>query len=214
MKTRLGRLLKDNRVGAGFVLKMKVIWNVEVVSLLYRPLGILTKPAPTDAYFPNNLPSCVKILIILLPAILFLLGCDQGGKLLTIGDKAPDFSISDMNGNQVTLSDFLKDNKEVILAFWTTWCPECRKEMPILNEFAKKHRDKVEIVGINLKESKEVVKSFVEPRGIGFKILLDTKGKVARLYNVYSIPTSVLINKEGLIKSMNLDVRQMESYLS
>jgi len=152
------------------------------------------------------------IIIISLILSLSILGCKQGTKLATIGDTAPGFSLLDTDGNKVLLSDLLK-GKEVILNFWASWCPECRKETATLNEIAKKYKDRIEIMGINLRESNEDVKSFINSKGIEYKILLDTKGKVARQYGIFGVPVNVLINKEGLIKNLNIDIRQMENYL-
>ena len=154
-----------------------------------------------------------QIIIISLILSLSVLGCgQQETKPATIGDTAPNFSLSDIDGNKVSLNDLLK-GKEVILNFWASWCPECRKETTVLNEIAKKYKDKVDIVGINLKESKEDVQSFVSSKGIGYRILLDTKGKVTRQYGAITLPVNVLINKEGLVKNLNIDIRQIENYL-
>ena len=152
------------------------------------------------------------IVIISLILSLSILSCKQGTKLATIGDTAPNFSLSDIDGNKVSLSDLLK-GKEVMLNFWASWCPECRKETATLNEIAKKYKDKIDVVGINLRESKEDVQSFIGSKGIGYKMLLDTNGKVARQYGVFGVPVNVLINKEGLVKNLNIDIREIENYL-
>jgi len=154
-----------------------------------------------------------KVLFLFLLILSFsILGCEQKIKFLAAGDGAPTFSLLDLDGNTISLGDLLK-GKEVILNFWASWCPECRQEMPILNEIAKKYRDKIEIIGINTREDKKTVMSFVKDIGVEYKILLDAKGQVARIYNVIAVPTNVLINKKGLVKTLNLDVRGMESYL-
>lgn len=152
------------------------------------------------------------IVIISLILSLSVLGCKQEIKIATIGDNASGFTLSDIDGNKVSLSDLLK-GKEVILNFWASWCPECRKETAILNEIAKKYKDKIEVVGINIRESKEDVQSFIDSKGIGYKMLFDTNGKTARQYGVFGVPVNVLINKEGLIKNLNIDIRQIENYL-
>ena len=144
---------------------------------------------------------------------LYALGCQPQSQFLAEGDKAPVFYLSDLAGNTVSLNDFLK-GKEVLLNFWASWCLECRQEMPRLNGFSKKYGDKVEIVGINLKESKETVLPFIKAHGIEYKILLDSKGEAARLYGIIGVPTNVLISRDGLIKRRNLDIREMESYFT
>ena len=154
-----------------------------------------------------------KVFFLLLLILSFtILGCEQKRKFLAVGDNAPNFSLLDLNGNTILLGDLLK-GKEVILSFWASWCPECRQQMPILNGFAKKYKDKIEIIGVNIGEDKKTVASFVKDVGIEYKILLDTGGQAAKIYNVIGVPTNVLINKAGLIKDLNLDVRGMESYL-
>lgn len=150
-------------------------------------------------------------LLFLLIISLSVLGCEQKRKFLSIGDNAPNFSLLDLNGNTISLGDILKD-KEVILSFWASWCPECRQQMPILDGLVK-YRDKVEIIGVNTGEARKAAASFIKEIGIKYRILLDTQGQVAKLYGVVGVPTNVLINKEGLIKNLNLDVRGMESYL-
>lgn len=152
------------------------------------------------------------ITLFLLTFCFILLGCEQKRKFLSVGDNAPRFSLLDLNGNTVSLNDLLK-GKEVILNFWASWCPECRQQMPVLNEFAKRYNNKIEIVGINVGESKKLATNFTREIKVEYKILLDSKGEVARVYGVIGVPTNVLINKEGLIKNLNLDVRGTESYL-
>ncbi len=154
-----------------------------------------------------------KVFFLFLLILSFsILGCEQKRKFLAVGDNAPTFSLLDLDDNTISLGDLSK-GKEVILSFWASWCPECRQQMPILNGIAKKYRDKIEIIGVNTREAKKIVISFVKDIGIEYKILLDTEGQVAKIYDVVGVPTNVLINKEGLIKNLNLDVRGMESYL-
>jgi len=153
--------------------------------------------------------------IITLLFIIFMVftapGCQAQRQIFSVGDKAPDFTLSDLQGNKVSLNELLK-GKEIILNFWASWCPECREEMPQLDKFAKLYSDRVEIVGINTMESKEQAASFVNAKGISYRILLDSKGEVVKIYGIVGIPTNILINKDGLIKNLNLDVRQMKSY--
>ncbi|MFH1825308.1 MAG: TlpA disulfide reductase family protein [Candidatus Firestonebacteria bacterium] len=114
--------------------------------------------------------------------------------------KAPDFSLKDLSGKQVNLKDFT-DKKVVLLLFWTTWCGYCVQEIPELKKLQEEFKDKdLEILAINIKESKEKVESFVSKKGIKYIILLDD-GAVAKKYNVVGIPTNVIIDKNGNIKS-------------
>lgn len=147
------------------------------------------------------------MLLLLIPA-----GCQAKKQILTVGDKAPDFTLLDLADNKVSFTELLK-GKEILLSFWASWCPECRQEMPQLERFSKIYNNKIEIIGINVGESKNKVVSFVKSGGINYKILLDSQSEVSGLYGIFGVPTNILINKDGLIKNLNLDVRQMESYL-
>ena len=135
-----------------------------------------------------------------------------GGRIFYVIDEAPRFSILDQNGNKVSLESLL-NGKEIVLNFWASWCPSCRAEIPRLIEFAEKYKDKIEIVGVNMGELKETVQSFIESNGIKYKILLDPNGKVGKLYMVRAIPTNYLIDKDGSIKKMHIDIKEMENYL-
>jgi peroxiredoxin len=111
--------------------------------------------------------------------------------------KAIDFVLKDLKGNAVTLSSF-KGKKTVMLVFFATWCPNCSEEIPELKKLQETFKGKdFEILAVDVSESEKVVSSFVEKKEIGYTVVLDTEGKVAKEYNVYGIPTNVIVDKEG-----------------
>ena len=119
----------------------------------------------------------------------------------TIGQKAPDFTLSTLDGKKVSLKDF-KGKKVVVLDFWATWCPPCRRAMPIVQEVSNELKDKdVVFLAVNIDEDKAKVPDFVKNAGITLTVLLDTDGKVANSYNVTSIPRMFIIDKNGIIKA-------------
>jgi peroxiredoxin len=138
------------------------------------------------------------------------------GKLATsIKVKATDFKLKDLNGKEVSLSDF--KGKKVLLNFWATWCPPCKAEMPDIEKLyqATKNSNLV-ILAVNLGEDKQTVKSFMDKNKYNFNILLDSEQAAAIKYNIVSIPTSFFIDENGTIVSkkigpMNID--EMKSYL-
>jgi len=113
--------------------------------------------------------------------------------------RASEFTLYDLQGNQVKLSDF--KNRPVILFFWTTWCPFCREKFPVLaREYPNMRAKNIELLAINTGEPKYRIESFLEGKDIRFSILLDGDSEVAYKYNLIGIPTFVLIDAEGLIQ--------------
>lgn len=119
---------------------------------------------------------------------------------LEIGNIAPDFQLSTLAGEEVSLSDFL--GQRVMINFWATWCPPCRAEMPDMEEFYL-YNDII-ILAINLTETEpnvQQVQDFVNEFYLSFPILLDETLTVATAYEVKPIPTSYFIDSNGIIQS-------------
>ncbi|MBP3039966.1 TlpA family protein disulfide reductase [Bacillaceae bacterium Marseille-Q3522] len=116
---------------------------------------------------------------------------------LAIGEKAPDFTLENLQGDSVRLSDFR--GKTVMLNFWATWCPPCKAEMPDMEKFHKEAGEKVVILAVNM-DTYNDVQGFAEEIGVSFPILLDNKNEVNKAYKILAIPTTYFIDKEGYIK--------------
>lgn len=114
-------------------------------------------------------------------------------------NKAANFTLSDLNGQKVSLSDF-KD-KPVVLFFWTTWCPYCRKELKVLNsKYQELVKDGLQVLAIDAGESVSKVEAAVKNYNLSFSVLLDKDGSVSSSYNVLGVPTYIFIGKDGSIK--------------
>jgi peroxiredoxin len=125
------------------------------------------------------------------------------------GVKAPDFMLSNIDGLPVKLSDH--KGKTVLLDFWISTCPSCKKELPILQEFYDKtSREKVEVLGINVKEYEAWAKRFSESQKLTMPILLDTDGAVATQYGVKGLPTLVIITPDGRIYKTDATFKTLE----
>lgn len=122
--------------------------------------------------------------------------------------RAPDFTLTDMAGNEVQLSSL--KGKKVFLNFWASWCPPCKAEMPDLVKMSEKYKGDVEFYGVNLtpNDSVENAQKFVENYQIEFPTLMDVEGEVATQYGAFSIPTSFAIDENGVI------VNRIEGQLS
>ncbi|MFC0298351.1 TlpA disulfide reductase family protein [Geobacillus jurassicus] len=121
---------------------------------------------------------------------------------IEVGNQAPDFALRTLDGKEVRLSDLR--GKRVIVNMWATWCPPCRAEMPDMQKFYERYKDEgVEIVAVNLTQSEkqlEQVARFIQEYGITFTVVLDEKGEVSRQYQAHAIPTSYLIDSQGIIR--------------
>ncbi|UOE54036.1 TlpA disulfide reductase family protein [Cytobacillus oceanisediminis] len=118
------------------------------------------------------------------------------------GNLAPDFELSDMEGNPVKLSDYR--GKAVLLNFWASWCPPCRAEMPHMEKLYNKYKDEnFDILAVNLtnteKNSSDAEK-FVKELGLTFTIPMDVKGEAGSDYNIMAYPTSYFIDSDGVIR--------------
>ncbi|MEA1913439.1 MAG: TlpA disulfide reductase family protein [candidate division WOR-3 bacterium] len=110
---------------------------------------------------------------------------------------APGFTLKDLNDNEITLSDYR--NKVVILDFWATWCPPCKKEIPYLIQFYQEYKDKGLIVlGIGL-DKKSTLESFSKSIGINYPVLIGSN-LIAKKYGIRAIPTTFILNRKGKIK--------------
>lgn len=127
----------------------------------------------------------------------------QTGSVPKEGFTAPDFTLELLDGGNITLSDL--QGKVVLVNFWTSWCPPCRKEMPAIESVYRSYKDLgLVVVGLNLtaQDSKPDVSVFVQEIGVTFPIALDVNNAVGNLYRVTALPTSFFIDRKGVIRSI------------
>ena len=120
---------------------------------------------------------------------------------LAASEVAPDFTLKNMAGEDVKLTELLEDGP-VVMDFWATWCKPCIKGFPQLQEIFDSYRScglKVLAVSIDGPKSTSRVGSFIKSKGYSFEVLLDSSQKVARKYHVSSVPRTVLIDTDGTI---------------
>jgi len=111
---------------------------------------------------------------------------------------SPEFELEDLAGKKAALSFWR--GKLVLLNFWATWCPPCRAEMPSLELLYRDLKNEgFELVAVDLQEDRKEVQGFQAELGLSFPILLDRDGRVGSRYGVRNIPTSYLLDREGLI---------------
>lgn len=109
---------------------------------------------------------------------------------------ADDIILSDLAGKSVSISSY--KGKPVILFFWTTWCPYCRKELKALNQrYPAIAKEGIVLLGVNVNEPTYKVQKFFEGYTLNFKMLLDKFGLLADEYSLMGVPTYVFLDKAG-----------------
>lgn len=152
----------------------------------------------------------IAFYVLFLPLLLFQVACTETkiepkGKALPlktgveVGNLAPDFNIRTLKGDSTSLSDYR--GKVVLVNFWATWCGPCKAEMPSMEALYRSHgRDDFEILAVSIDLGDEApVRSFVEDFGFTFPILLDSQFDVNDLFQVRVVPTSIVIDRNGVV---------------
>ena len=139
------------------------------------------------------------LIVVVLSSALSCSESEQPASGRIISDSAaPDFILKDLAGADFKLS--AAKGKPVLLIFLTTWCPTCRSEIPHYKEIYETYgRRGLEVVGIDIEESKNRVSQFAAKNQIPYRTLLDEKGRVAGAYDITGIPAMVLINRDGKV---------------
>lgn len=138
---------------------------------------------------------------VLLTALLLAVGTGAQAELQSLTPipntpMAPDFTLGDLNGDAHSLSDYR--GRVVILNFWATWCPPCRREMPSMErawQQLKKHD--VVMLAVDVGEDLDTVYTFLADYPVSFPLLLDEEAEVVRKFPVRGLPTSYVIDPEG-----------------
>ena len=120
-----------------------------------------------------------------------------------VGQPAPQFTLPSLQQDQpVSLQKF--SGKVVYLDFWASWCAPCRTSFPLLNKLHQKLKGQgFEVVAINLDEDKAKAEAFLKEIPVEFTILRDAKGEWSDKYVVESMPTSFIIDKQGVIQNIH-----------
>lgn len=116
---------------------------------------------------------------------------------VNVGNTVPAFTLNSLAGQPVTIA---KSDKVTILNFWATWCPPCREEMPELNRFVQNNGQTVAFYAINLQEPAEKVNDFINKNQYTMTVLLDKDGMISNKFQIKAIPTTIIIDKAGIIK--------------
>ena len=126
--------------------------------------------------------------------------------------QSADFTLTDLQGKTWTLKDM--KGKVVLVNFWATWCPPCRKEMPDLEALYNRFKDQgFVILAISEDEETPKVGPFIAEHKITYPILLDPGSKVNNLFEVEGIPKSFVYDRDGKLVAQSIDMRTQRQFL-
>lgn len=151
----------------------------------------------------SRIGAALAVVLVLASPALALAGTGQ--------ETAPDFTLDDLRGDPVTLTDALADGP-VIVDFWATWCRPCRRALPRLQKLAVKYEGRVRVLAVSIDgpRSRAQIAPTVRTLGLTMPVLLDADKTVASLYRVTTIPTTFLIAPDGRIAAVHNGFRDGE----
>ncbi len=172
----------------------------------------------------QSLPVVLIAVGVLVLAVVLVIALTAGGQgeaqaavqPARVGARLNDFSLVDISGQRVSLSDFR--GQVVVLNAWATWCPPCRAEMPALNAYYQAHREEgFVILAINAGDAAADAAAFAKSYNLAFPVLLDPDLALLDGLQVHSFPTSILIGRDGVIKDIHIGLftpEQIEAKIS
>ena len=172
-----------------------------------------SKPGRVRAPFLLMVGGVALILIAILLLLTQQTAVVQDVSAVRIGQKVGNFNLTDVNGQNAQLSDF--QGKVVLINVWATWCPPCRAEMPDLQSFYSAHKDQgFVILAINAGDARSDVQSFAGSYQLTFPVLLDTQVDVIKRMGIFNYPTSVLIDRNGIVKNIQVGMYPPDSLIA
>lgn len=116
-----------------------------------------------------------------------------------IGQPAPDFALRSFGSENLRLSEHL--GEVVVINFWATWCGPCRQEMPLLDEiYARYRRAGMVLFSVNIDEQRDPAVEMAQTLKVSYPVLFDEHKSVSRSYQVGTMPVTVLIDREGVVR--------------
>ncbi|MBF6593753.1 MAG: TlpA family protein disulfide reductase [Thermaceae bacterium] len=168
----------------------------------------------------------IGVLLILLIGGVFWWGMRRDATVLpsqlALGQKpAPDFTAPTLRpyraqwGNYLTLSK-LVGKQPIVLNFWASWCPPCRREAPLLSRYGERYKGRVLFLGLNFRDGEEAALAFIREFDLTFPSGTDPEGRIGIDYGVYGLPETFFISKAGKVLARQVgevNEKQLQDYL-
>ena len=130
-------------------------------------------------------------------------------RALELGDEAPAFSAPGLTGGTVSLASYR--GKVVYLDFWASWCGPCAKSLPALDQLRREFAPgDFQIVAVNLDRNPAVAARFLKQRPVGYPSAIDPKGSLPGAFGVEAMPTSFLIDRDGVVRYVHRGFRETD----
>lgn len=121
----------------------------------------------------------------------------------TIGSRAPDFTLVDLDGQTIRLADLR--GRPVVVNFWASWCGPCVEEFPLLQAAAERHvADGLAVVGIVFQDRSEAARSFMLRNGASWPAAMDPGDRVADAYGILAPPETFFVDRAGIIRARHI----------
>ncbi len=115
---------------------------------------------------------------------------------------APKFQLTSMAGKPISLESL--KGQVVMINFWASWCGPCREEMPVLEKLYTKYKPMgFTMIGVNVEPDSKLAAEWLKATPVTFPILFDTKSEVSKLYQVSSMPSTVIVDRKGNLRWMH-----------
>lgn len=122
---------------------------------------------------------------------------------VAVSDNAPDFTLQNLSGGNLRLEEYR--GQVVLINFWASWCGPCRQEMPLLDRLHHRYEDTgFAVLGVNVEGEIEPAREIVDKTNVTFPILIDEAQQVSQMYNLQAMPSTVVIDRDGVIRYIHL----------
>jgi len=179
--------------------QLVAVFLVIVVAVIVL-IGVTT-PLGTVGQVPLTDPQATAFVIKPAPAVGLRPG-DLAPEFEATNDDGSAYQLTDLDGKPIRLADLR--GKGVWVNFWTTWCPPCQSEVPVLRDLSERYKDQgLEVVAISVQETQPSdVKAYADRYGLGYTIGFDGSGRIFDKYKANALPTHVFIGPDGIIRDV------------